>query len=153
MTFPNSVRAGLSVSLAVLFIACAGRTARADDIVGGPQAGVLSDRTIGDGAFRHLQALQDIAAASGGNRAAGTVGYDRSAQYMAERLKEAGYAVRFEEFEFPFFEEKSPPVLIVSQADGSPEPAPKEVLRTVASSGSADVQARLQPVNLELGDG
>src|SRR5262249_41243267 len=30
------------------------------------------------GAFRHLRALQDIASANGGNRAAGTPGYDRS---------------------------------------------------------------------------
>jgi hypothetical protein len=58
------------------------------------------------------------------NRAAGTPGYDRSAEYVAERLKEAGYIVRFEEFEFPFFEERAPPVLLVSTPDGRQEPAP-----------------------------
>ena len=42
-----------------------------------------------EGAFRHLRALQDIASTSNGNRAAGTPGYDRSAEYVAERLKEA----------------------------------------------------------------
>jgi aminopeptidase Y len=124
----------------------------ADDIVGRPPARDLSDLTKGEGAFRHLQALQDIAAASGGNRAAGTVGYDRSAQYVAERLKEAGYAVRFEEFEFPFFEEKSPPVLIASKPDGAQEPAPKDAIRTLASSGSGNVEARLHAVNLQLTD-
>jgi Zn-dependent M28 family amino/carboxypeptidase len=144
----------LSVGLvAVLVMASAGRMAGADDIVGRPPASGLSDVTIGEGAFRHLQALQDIAAASGGNRAAGTAGYDRSAQYVAERLREAGYAVRFEEFEFPFFEEKSPPVLITSKSDGSQEPAPKDVVRTLASSGSRDVDARLQAVNLQLTEG
>jgi len=125
--------------------------ARADAIVGRPPASGLL--TAGEGAFRHLQALQDIAAASGGNRAAGTVGYDQSAQYVAERLKEAGYAVRFEEFEFPFFEEKSPPVLITSKPDGSQEPTPKDAVRTLASSGSRDVEARLQAVNLQLTEG
>ena len=35
-------------------------------------------------AFRHLRALRDIASESGGNRAAGTLGYDRSAEYVAE---------------------------------------------------------------------
>src|SRR5262245_187616 len=122
----DSIRAGLSVGLAaVLFVASADRIARADNVVARPPTGGTPDLTISEGAFRHLQALQDIAAASGGNRAAGTVGYDRSAQYVADRLKEAGYAVRLEEFEFPFFEEKSPPVLIASKPDGSQEPAPK----------------------------
>src|SRR5882724_1771262 len=95
----NSVRTSLSVGVAaVLLVAPVGRMARADAIVGRPPASGLLSPTAGT--FRHLQALQDIAAASGGNRAAGTVGYDQSAQYVAERLKEAGYAVRFEEFEF-----------------------------------------------------
>src|SRR5258705_4021115 len=150
----NSVRTSLAVGLAaVLVVASAGRMARADATVGRPPASGLLNPAAGEGAFRHLQALQDIAAASGGNRAAGTVGYDRSARYVAERLKEAGYAVRFEEFEFPFFEEKSPPVLITSKPDGSQEPAPKDALRTLASSGSRDVEARLQAVNLQLTEG
>src|SRR5213592_3848249 len=121
MAIWNSVRTSSSVGLAaVLLLISATRIVSADDIVGRPPAG--RDLTIGEGAFRHLQALQDIAVASGGNRAAGTVGYDRSAQYVAERLKEAGYVVRLEEFEFPFFEEKSPPVLIAKTPDGSQEP-------------------------------
>jgi Zn-dependent M28 family amino/carboxypeptidase len=149
MSLSNSVRAGLSVGLVMsLVLLSADRMARADDIVGRPPAG--RDLTIGEGAFRHLQALQDIATANGGNRAAGTAGYDRSAQYVAERLKEAGYAVRFEEFEFPFFEETSPPVLIAKTPDGLPEPAPKEAVRTLANSGSSDVEARLLAVNLGL---
>jgi PA domain len=73
---------------------------------------------------RHLRALQDIASVSGGNRAAGTPGYDRSAEYVAERLKEAGYLVQFEEFEFPFFEQRVPPVLLVSTPGRRQEPAP-----------------------------
>src|SRR5215510_6599837 len=154
MTSSNPVRASLGIGLAAfLFVVSADRLARADDIVGRPPAGGLSSITIGEGAFRHLQALQDIAAASGGNRAAGTVGYDRSAQYVADRLKEAGYAVRLEEFEFPFFEEKSPPVLIASKPDGSQDPAPKDAVRTLASSGSGNVEARLHAVNLQLTDG
>jgi len=103
------------------------------------------------GAFRHLQALQEIASANGGNRAAGTPGYDRSAEYVAERLKEAGYRVRFEEFEFPFFEERTPPVLAMSRPDGSQEHASAGAVRTLADSGSGDVTAPLRAVNLQLG--
>src|SRR5215470_19540634 len=151
MLSSDSVRTRLKVGVAVaLCLACVGGIARADGVVGRPPAGATGDLPVGEGAFRHLQALQDIASASGGNRAAGTVGYDRSAQYVADRLKEAGYAVRFEEFEFPFFEEKSPPVLMVSKPDGSPEPAPSEAMRTLANSGSSEVEARLLAVNLGL---
>jgi hypothetical protein len=53
------------------------------------------------GAFRHIQALEAIAVANGGNRAAATPGYDRSADYVARQLEEAGYRVRFDEFDFP----------------------------------------------------
>src|SRR5215475_7739103 len=90
-----------------------------------------SNSTTSTGASRHLQALQEIATANGGNRAAGTPGYDRSAEYVADRLKEAGYTVRFEEFEFPFFEERTPPVLVMNRPDSSPDPAAAGSLRTL----------------------
>jgi Zn-dependent M28 family amino/carboxypeptidase len=100
--------------------------------------------------FRHLQALQDIASVSGGNRAAGTPGYDRSAEYVAQRLKEAGYIVRFEEFEFSYFEDRTPPVLVTSQPDGGQVSA-GDAVRSLTNSGSNDVTARLRAVNLGLG--
>jgi Zn-dependent M28 family amino/carboxypeptidase len=103
------------------------------------------------GAFRHLRALQDIATASGGNRAAGTPGYDRSAEYVSEQLAKAGYQVRFEEFEFPFFQERSPAVLVVNTAGGAQQPASTGAVRTLSNSGSGDVTALLRAVNLQLG--
>ncbi len=105
-TFRASWRIGLAAAL--LAAVPPGGIARMENIVGGALAAGLLDSAASEGAFRHLRALQDIAAATGGNRAAGTPGYDRSAEYVAERLKEAGYVVRFEEFEFPFFEERAP---------------------------------------------
>jgi Zn-dependent M28 family amino/carboxypeptidase len=107
-----------------------------------------SDAKVGAGAFRHLEALQEIAAANDGTRASGTPGYDRSADYVAGKLKAAGYVVRFEEFEFPYFEDRTPPVLAVEQA---PEAEAGRV-RTLTNSGSADVTAPLRAVNLELTD-
>nr|WP_246718621.1 M20/M25/M40 family metallo-hydrolase [Microvirga terrestris] len=95
--------------------------------------------------FRHVQALQDIATANGGNRAAGTPGYDRSAEYIADQLRAAGYNVRFEEFTFPFFDERSPPVVAFESFT-----PPREALRTLASSGSGDVAAPVQAVDLGL---
>ncbi|MFI6324214.1 M28 family metallopeptidase [Nonomuraea sp. NPDC050556] len=56
----------------------------------------------------HLQALQAIADANDGNRAAGTSGYDASADYVAAKLRRAGYQVTMQPFEFPFFRELAP---------------------------------------------
>ena len=56
-------------------------------MVGGAFAADLLDAAASEGAFRHLRALQDIASVSGGNRAAGTPGYDRSAEYVADQLR------------------------------------------------------------------
>jgi Zn-dependent M28 family amino/carboxypeptidase len=72
---------------------------------------------------------------------------------VAQRLREAGYAVRLEEFEFPFFEDRAPPVLATSKPDGGPETAPAGAVRTLTNSGSGDVTARLRAVNLGLGEG
>jgi hypothetical protein len=112
-----------------------------------------SDWLSAKGAFRHLRALQDIASASGGNRAAGTLGYDRSAEYVARRLRQAAYVDRFEEFEFSFFEERVSPVLIVSTPDRRLVPAPAAAFRTLANSGSGVVPAHLRAVHLGLSDG
>ncbi len=100
--------------------------------------------------FRHIQALQDIASANGGNRAAGTPGYDRSVEYVAEQLRGAGYTVRFEEFTFPFFEERSPPALAFGSSSPHQNISPQDSLRTLRNSGSGDMTAPLQPVDLGL---
>ena len=145
-----SRQARLSWRLASLLLIAAGLTAsitRAENLVDGAR----TDPSLeANGAFRHLQALQDIATANGGNRAAGTPGYDRSADYVAEKLKEAGYTVRLEEFDFPVFEERQPPVLVTIHADGRHETAAKADFRTLSYSGSSDVTARLRGVDLRL---
>ena len=52
---------------------------------------------------QHLTTLQKIADEHGGNRAAGTSGYNASADYVAARLRDAGWRVRFDEVTFPYF--------------------------------------------------
>src|SRR5262245_55998131 len=120
MLLLSKIRASWSIGLAAVLLAAVplGRLGRAENIVGGAFASDLLDPAASEGAFRHLRVLQEIASMSGGNRAAGIPGYDRSAEYVADRLKEAGYLVHFEEFEFPFFEERVPPVLLVSFLTG-----------------------------------
>jgi Zn-dependent M28 family amino/carboxypeptidase len=55
-----------------------------------------------EGVRAHQAALQAIADASAGTRAAGFPGYDASTDYVAETLEVAGYAVELHPFEFTF---------------------------------------------------
>ncbi len=138
---PLPLGAGRAI-LAAIAILTAASASRAD--VGVTAAASQTDP------FRHVQALQSIAAASGGNRAAGTSGYDRSAEYVADQLRAAGYTVRFEEFTFPFFDERSPPVLVSEPGEPEPFTPSREALRTLMNSGSGDVTAPVQAVDLGL---
>src|SRR5262249_24893785 len=70
---------------------------------------------------------------------------------VADRLKEAGYLVRFEEFDFPFFEERTAPILEVGMPGGAQEPAPGSAFRRLTNSGSGSVTAQITAVNLRLG--
>ncbi|MBD0747339.1 M28 family peptidase [Streptomyces sp. CBMA152] len=59
----------------------------------------LVAQASGESAYRHLEQFQKIADANGGNRAAGTPGYDASAAYVYGRLKNAGYDVKYQDFD------------------------------------------------------
>ena len=63
--------------------------------------------------MRHLERFQQIADNNGGNRAAGTPGYDRSATYVQNQLERAGYRVRLQPFSFESFVVVEEPVVTV----------------------------------------
>jgi hypothetical protein len=64
------------------------------------------------GVRAHQAAFQSFADAHGGNRVSGGAGgYDASAQYVYDMMAAAGYNVSFQEFEFLFNADKTPPVL------------------------------------------
>ncbi len=56
----------------------------------------------------HQQELQKIADANGGTRVSGHPGYEASVRYVDQKLRDAGYQVVVQTFQFPVFEEKSP---------------------------------------------
>jgi Zn-dependent M28 family amino/carboxypeptidase len=64
-----------------------------------------------DGILEHERALQRIAIANGGNRAATTPGYDASVDYVVNRLRDAGYRVSLDPFDFPTWELNGPSTL------------------------------------------
>lgn len=94
------------------------------------------------GILVHERRFQRIANANDGNRAAGTSGYDASAGYVAGKLRDAGYKVTEQPFEFPFFQELEPAEL----EQVSPTAQTYETA-TFTYSGSGDVTGRLVPTN------
>lgn len=78
----------------------------------------LQSAVSADGIQRHLAVLQAIADAHAGNRAAGTAGYDASADYVADLLRRAGYDVELQEFSFRSFEVRGPSRLAVAGPGG-----------------------------------
>jgi Zn-dependent M28 family amino/carboxypeptidase len=92
----------------------------------------------------HQAALQAIANANGGTRLAGTAGYDESADYVYNRLVDAGYSPVRQQFPFPFFQELAPPTLERVSPDPVGFVAGTDFL-TQQYSGSGNVTAEVVP--------
>ena len=65
----------------------------------GPSVQQLAGEVSDARAVKHLQALQKIADEHGGNRAAGTSGYDASVKYVVDVLRKAGFKASTPTFE------------------------------------------------------
>jgi Peptidase family M28/PA domain len=87
----------------------------------------------------HLAALQQIADEHGGTRAAGTPGYDASADYVEARLRDAGWTVERQEVPFGYFELRDASLTI----DGRRLVRAKE-FQVLTYSGSGSAAGRLR---------
>jgi Zn-dependent M28 family amino/carboxypeptidase len=67
----------------------------------------LTQAVTPDGVLNHLEALQAVADANGGDRAAGRPGYGASVDYIVEQLEAAGYDPDVQPFTFAYTEENS----------------------------------------------
>ena len=63
------------------------------------------------GIEEHLRAFQSHSDTGGGNRVAGSSGFDKSVAYVTERARAAGYQVTFDEFDFLYNADATPPTL------------------------------------------
>jgi Zn-dependent M28 family amino/carboxypeptidase len=100
------------------------------------------------GVLRHLVAFEAIAKVSGGNRASGLVGHRRSADYVSWLLRNAGYSVTRQPFDFTFCDASGS-----SFAQTAPTPTTYVEgtgYNLMECSGSGDVTALVQPVDLNL---
>ena len=93
--------------------------------------------------WTHLQALAAVAARNRGTRAAATPGGVATENLIADRLRAAGFAVRFENVHFPFFDERRPPVV---ELPGGRRLQPNRDVRTLAYSDGGDVRAAVRVV-------
>jgi len=111
----------------------------------------MRDRVSDSGIWRHLEALQEIADANGGNRASNTPGYIASADYVAGVLEAGGWTVSRPEFTYERSTEVSPPQL----ERVSPEPFawPPSEFRSFGGSGNGDITAPVQGVDLVMPPG
>lgn len=105
----------------------------------------VRDKVTVNGILKHARALQTIANFNGGTRASGTPGYQASVDYVRTRLQDAGYKVREQSFEFPFFQELAPTTL--SQVSPTAKDYETSILEF---SGSGDITAKLQGVKDNL---
>lgn len=112
----------------------------------------LREAVTADAIMDHLAELQEIADANGDTRASGTEGYNESIDYIEDLLMAAGYEVSRQNFLFNSFRELSDPVFDVTVPD-LPAYVPGEDFFTAEYSGSGDVTATLEAVDLILPPG
>lgn len=114
-------------------------------------ASELSESITAEAIAAHLEAFDAIAAANGGNRSAGTAGYEASAAYVEAQLQAAGYLVTRWPFAFDRYVEFSPATLAVTHDPTIYEPAVDYTVPQWSPAG--DVNAVIEAVDLELGAG
>jgi Zn-dependent M28 family amino/carboxypeptidase len=96
----------------------------------------------------HERALANIAERNGGTRASGTRGFEKSAEYVSGVLRDAGYQVTTQPFDFPYFTENSPATFARTAPDA--RTYADADFATMDFSGSGDVTGRVVPVDLTL---
>jgi hypothetical protein len=96
--------------------------------------------------WTHLRGLAAVATRNRDSSAAGTPGGGATEDFVAARLRAAGWTVRFERVGFPFFQERRAPLVALP---GGRRLAPRADVRTLAYSAGGRARA---PVRVVGGD-
>lgn len=116
--------------------------AAADKDTKKPGSSGLTEAVTVNGILQHQRQFQAIADRHGGNRASGLPGYTASADYVAKKLRAAGYTVKRQKFTFPFFRETAPTTLTQLT------PVEQELETAIFTySGGGDVTGTIVPTN------
>lgn len=95
----------------------------------------------------HQKALQTIADNNRGTRVAGSSGYRDSVSYVKQRMLEAGYSVRLQDFPIAMTEDLSPPELkILSPTEQSFQALVD--FASMSSAGKIEISAEIEAVDL-----
>ena len=142
MTLQRTLRTLVLLAVLALVAACG-----ADEEPPPDEAERLRSAVTAEGILQHALRFEEIANANGGNRAAGTTGYDASADYVAEELRNAGYDVAVRPFEIPYYDEILPARLELVAPDERPYQEGED-FSTLEFSGSGAVVAPVHAVDL-----
>jgi Zn-dependent M28 family amino/carboxypeptidase len=104
------------------------------------------------GVRAHQLALQEIAAANGGNRFAGLPGHDKSVDYVVDTLRAAGYDPVVQPFDYLAFGEVGASIL-QQTAPGTVTYVEGVDFGVIDQSDPGDVTAAVTAVDLQLGLG
>jgi Zn-dependent M28 family amino/carboxypeptidase len=127
----------LLIALSVLAACDSGSGEDASEPKPAPPSGITRAE-LGD----HLAALQRIADQNGGTRGAGTPGYDASADYVAARLRDAGWRIERQQVPFTYFRLKQ-----ASLSIGGRKLARLDDFQVLSYSGSGRATGRLDLSN------
>jgi hypothetical protein len=100
----------LVTTLALLMVALGAGPAAGSPAVGGDRPTSIRMEQV----WGHLEVFQAIADTHGGNRSAGTPGYDASVEHVAATLEAAGFEVSFDRFDISVPVEVAAPSLVLS---------------------------------------
>jgi Zn-dependent M28 family amino/carboxypeptidase len=144
---------GLSLTAVGLAVVSPVEAAPSPRCGGNPDSvSVLMECVTLDGVMEHQRKFQKIADKYGGTRASGTRGYDKSADYVDDRLSAAGYTVTRQEFSFHLYQEEGPSTL-QQTAPGSATYVEGTDYTPTTQSEPGDVTAPVTAVDLMLGIG
>ncbi len=141
-------RSWLALVLVGLLAACSATTAPVESTApaAAPFADRLRDSLSVDAILSDLGQLETIADGHGGIRAAGTAGYDASASFVAQTLRDLGYRVTLDSFTLPLFSEVGTSLL---EIPGGPSFEADRDFRAMLFSASGDVSARVVAVGFD----
>jgi Zn-dependent M28 family amino/carboxypeptidase len=98
--------------------------------------------------LQHEYALQQIADANGGTRVAGSPGNDKTVNYIVQQMRQTGWTVKKQAFEFPYFQELAAPVF--ERTAPTAHTYTTDEFRTLDYSGSGDISGAVVPVDVTV---
>ncbi|WP_275425723.1 M20/M25/M40 family metallo-hydrolase [Nocardioides solisilvae] len=129
-----------------------GKPSKPTRTVTAPDSRALQKAVTLRGVRSHLRELQKIADQNDGNRASGNPGYRASRDYVVRTLRKAGYRPSVQAFDFDYFEQLAPATLARVEGATTTPFAEGTDFALMDYSGSGDLTAAVQAVDLNLGD-